>query len=177
MCEGIRCDDDQNETIVERNVIVRNGGMGTAFTSKGINHIINNFVIDPTGFFQHRGIISLEGVPVDGSIVQRNILVAARPGLKPFYMKNLLINIIGDTHPQFSETKTDFNLYWHISDAKWADKHLAEARAQSAEEHSLVGDPLFRAPEKGDFRFKSGSPATKLGIEPIDLRTVGLRKK
>ncbi|MEO5802991.1 MAG: right-handed parallel beta-helix repeat-containing protein, partial [Verrucomicrobiota bacterium] len=177
MCEGIRCDDDQDETIIERNVIVRNGGMGTAFTSKGINHIINNFVIDPTGFFQHRGIISLEAVPVNGSIIQRNILVASGPNLKPFYMKNLQIGIVGNTHPQFDETKTDNNLYWHKTDTDWADKHLAEARLQGAEEHSLIGDPLFRDPENGDFRFKSHSPSSKLGIEPIDLRNVGLRKK
>jgi hypothetical protein len=40
----------------------------------------------------------------------------------------------------------------------------------------LTGDPRFRNPDTGDFRFKSGSPAPKLGIQPIDLRKVGLRK-
>jgi hypothetical protein len=44
------------------------------------------------------------------------------------------------------------------------------------ERNSRVGDPLFRDTEKGDFRFKAGSPAVKLGIEPIDLRKAGIRK-
>ena len=57
MCEGIRCDDDQNETIIERNVILRNGGMGTGIAIKGVNHVLNNFIVDSTGFFQPRGLI------------------------------------------------------------------------------------------------------------------------
>jgi hypothetical protein len=44
------------------------------------------------------------------------------------------------------------------------------------EQHSLVGDPRFRDPDRGDLRFKPGSPATKLGIQPLDLRRVGLRR-
>ncbi len=172
MGEGIRCDDDQHETTIERNVILRNGGMGSGIAVKGKNHILNNFVVDPVGFFQPRGIISLEGIPVDGSMIQRNILFVMKPGLRPFYLKNL----VGAPDPHFSETKTDYNLYWHVSDPKWADKHFSVARAEGAEANSLVGDPLFRNPEAGDFRFNSGSPAARLGIQPLDLRKAGLRK-
>ncbi|MEO6182441.1 MAG: right-handed parallel beta-helix repeat-containing protein [Verrucomicrobiota bacterium] len=171
MCEGIRCDDDQHETTIERNVILRNGGMGTGIAIKGKNHIINNFVVDPVGSFQPRGIISLEGIPVQGSVIQRNVLFVKDPRLRPFYLKNL----IGTPDPHFSETQTDFNLYWHVSNPIWADQHLETSRAEGAEKHSLVADPLFRDPDEGDFRFKSGSPAAKLGIQPLDLRKVGLR--
>ena len=171
MCEGIRCDDDQNDTIIERNVIVRNGGMGVGIASKGINHIANNFVIDPTPFFQHRGMISLEGAPVDGSIIQRNILVAQKPGLRPFALKNVSTT----PDPHYRETKMDYNLHWNPIDAKWAEAHFTAARAEGVEQNSVFGDPLFRDPERGDFRFKPGSAAPKLGIQPIDLRKVGLR--
>ena len=146
--------------------------MGTGIAIKGVNHVLNNFIVDSTGFFQPRGLISLEGMPVAGSMIQRNILVATKPGLRPFYLKNLT----GPPDPRFGETKTDFNLYWHSSDPKWADAHLAAARAEGMEQNSRVGDPRFRNPEQGDFRFKTGSPAPQLGIEPIDLRRVGLRK-
>jgi hypothetical protein len=105
-------------------------------------------------------------------MIQRNILVATKPGLRPFALKNVSFTI----DPHFRETKTDFNLYWHTSDTNWAEAHLAAARAEAVEQKSLVGDPLFRDPGKGDFRFKAGSPAKKLGIEPIDLRKVGLRE-
>ena len=43
--------------------------------------------------------------------------------------------------------------------------------------HSVVEDPLFVAPEKDDYSLKPGSPALKLGFEPIDLCQVGLRGK
>ena len=81
MCEGIRCDDDQHETLIERNVILRNGGMGTGIAIKGVNDVLNNFIVDSTGFFQPRGLIALEGLPVAGSMIQRNILFRqqARP--------------------------------------------------------------------------------------------------
>ena len=172
MCEAIRCDDDQHETTIERNVVLRNGGMGTGIAIKGKNFIINNFVMDPVGCFQPRGIFSIEGIPVDGAVIQRNVQFVKDARARPFYLKNL----VGAPDPHFSETKTDFNLYWHVSDPKWADKHLATARAEGAETHSLVADPTFRNPDAGDFRFKSGSPASTLGIQPIDLRKVGLRK-
>ena len=39
----------------------------------------------------------------------------------------------------------------------------------------LYADPKFDqdAMKKGLFQFEEGSPATKLGIKPIDLREVG----
>lgn len=171
MCEGIRCDDDQFGTLIERNVILRNGGLGTGLCIKGWNTLLNNFVVDTEGNYLIRAIISLEGIPMQGAVIERNIELASEPGIRPFFLKNLF----GSPDPRYSETKTDFNLFWHTKDPHWADAHLAEARKEGAELHSLVGDPLFRDPDKGDFRFKPGSPAPKLGIEPIDLRKVGLR--
>jgi len=172
MCEGIRCDDDQHETLIERNVILRTGGMGTGIAIKGVNHVLNNFIVDSTGAFAPRGLIALEGIPVTGARIQRNILFASNSSLPPFFLKNLT----GPPDPRLSETRTDFNLYWNSTDPKWADPHLSTARAEGMEQHSRVGDPRFRNPERGDFRFQTGSPAPQLGIEPIDLRRVGLRK-
>jgi hypothetical protein len=171
MCEGIRCDDDQYGTVIERNVILRNGGIGTGICIKGWNNIINNFIVDTDADFLIRGQISLEGIPMKGAVIERNIEFASELGLKPFFQKNL----VGEVDPGFGEIRTDYNLFWHTKDAKWADAHLAEARKEGAELHSQAADPLFRDPDKGDFRFKPGSPAPGLGIEPIDLRKVGLR--
>jgi hypothetical protein len=171
MCEGIRCDDDQNGTIIERNVILRNGGIGTGLCMKGWNNLINNFIVDTDGDFLIRGLISVEAVPVTGSVIERNVEYASKPGLKPFFMKSLF----GPIDPHYSDMNVDYNLFWHTKDPHWADAHLAEARSDGGEQHSEVGDPLFCDPDNGDFRFRPGSPAPKLGIQPIDLRKVGLR--
>lgn len=49
-------------------------------------------------------------------------------------------------------------------------------RAVGKEKASLVGDPLFIDPENGNFGFKEGSPALKLGIERLDVSKMGLKK-
>ena len=54
-------------------------------------------------------------------------------------------------------------------------KSLAEWQRGGQDEHSLEADPLFEAPEKGDFRLKNGSPALKQGFQPIDTTSVGVR--
>ncbi len=172
MCEAIRCDDDQNETLIERNIILRTGGMGTGIAIKGVNDVLNNFIIDAVSTFLPRGIISLEGVPVEGSKIQRNIVSLSKTGINPFYAKN----VIAPPDPKIGDTRTDFNLYWNSADGKWADAHLSKARAEGVEKNSLTGDPMFVDPQKGDCRFRPGSPAAKLGIQPVDLRRVGLRR-
>jgi hypothetical protein len=173
MCEAIRCDDDQHDTVIERNLILRTGGMGTGIAIKGRNQVLNNFIVDATGAFLPRGLIALEGVPVDGAVVRRNILVGTRPVPAPFYFKNVL-GVPPD--PKISEIDCDENLFWHAGDPAWAAAHLAAARAAGREGRSRFGDPLFLAPDAGDFRFAPGSPAAALGIAPLDLRGAGLRR-
>jgi hypothetical protein len=40
---------------------------------------------------------------------------------------------------------------------------------------TIIGDPLFLDLERGDYRFAPDSPAHKLGIEPLDIRSAGPR--
>jgi hypothetical protein len=42
---------------------------------------------------------------------------------------------------------------------------------------TVVGDPLFVDWEKGDYRYRPGSPALKLGLEPVDVSKVGREKE
>jgi hypothetical protein len=37
----------------------------------------------------------------------------------------------------------------------------------------VIADPLFVAPDKGDFRLKPGSPASQIGFQPIDISGAG----
>jgi hypothetical protein len=50
-------------------------------------------------------------------------------------------------------------------------------RSKGYDVHSVFVDPLFVAPQKGDFRLRRGSPAIALGFHPLDLRQAGVRKQ
>ena len=74
-----------------------------------------------------------------------------------------------------SNYKLDNNIYWNTdgSPVKLDNLDLTGWQAKGQDTHSLVADPGFIAPEKGDFRLKPGSPAVKIGFQPIDMKGVG----
>ncbi len=69
----------------------------------------------------------------------------------------------------------DNNLYWNAAGQPldFAGMTLAEWQKRGHDLHSLVADPLFIAPEKGDFSLKRGSPALTLGFQPFDTSRAG----
>ena len=68
----------------------------------------------------------------------------------------------------FEQWKEKTTEYWRNT-IKREDKGL--------DADSIVADPMFVDPQKGDFRLKPESPAFKLGFRPIDLSTVGVRPR
>ena len=74
MGEGLRCDDDQHKTLLESNIIHRNGGLSVGIAVKGTNDMINNIIADLESGKWKLGYISLQNTPATGSIIQRNIL-------------------------------------------------------------------------------------------------------
>lgn len=67
------------------------------------------------------------------------------------------------------------NVYWSTSgEAQFAGRAFAEWQAEGNDKGSLVADPLFNNPVAGDFSLKAGSPALKVGFQPIDLSRTGL---
>ena len=75
----------------------------------------------------------------------------------------------------------DWNVYFDArpgakpGDMQFDRGSFAAWQGRSHDAHSRIADPLFIAPANYDFGFWAGSPAVKLGFEPIDLRTVGAR--
>ncbi len=69
----------------------------------------------------------------------------------------------------------DNNLYWNASGqpVDFAGMSLADWQAKGQDVHSQVADPLFVAPEKGNFTLKNGSPARALGFRPFDPAQAG----
>lgn len=77
---------------------------------------------------------------------------------------------------------TERNVYFDARPGASADSlklgsvALAEWRRRGHDTNSLFADPLFVAPEQGDFRLQPGSPALKAGFQPIDTSNVGVRR-
>ncbi|MEA3209730.1 MAG: hypothetical protein QOE70_2787 [Chthoniobacter sp.] len=68
------------------------------------------------------------------------------------------------------------NVYWkpdgNIPD--FAGKSWADWQFMGRDNTSVVADPLFVAPEKGDWTLRPESPALKLGFAPFDWRKAGV---
>jgi hypothetical protein len=56
------------------------------------------------------------------------------------------------------------------------DADRAKFAAKGCDANSLVGDPMFVDPAKGDFRVKDGSPAILLGFRNFPMDRFGVRK-
>lgn len=73
----------------------------------------------------------------------------------------------------------DYNLYFDVSGnpIKFCSFTFDDWNKKGLDTHSLIADPLFVDPQKGDFSLKPESPMFQLGWRPIDLSQVGPRKK
>jgi hypothetical protein len=85
----------------------------------------------------------------------------------------------GGTRKAASTFEMDWNLYFNPGlkreQVKFGGVPLDAWRKRGKDVHSLYADPQFVDPAKGDFRLKPGSPAFRLGFEPIDVSGVGPR--
>jgi hypothetical protein len=67
------------------------------------------------------------------------------------------------------------NLYWKTSGQPDFDGlSLAQRQAKGWDLGSIVADPMFVDPDKGDFRLKPGSPAAQIGFRPFDYSRAGV---
>ena len=170
----IRCDDDQHGTLMERNLCTRTGGHGEGFISKGDNDIINNVIADLRPVRRHRGYIVFPYGDLQGATVAHNILYSRRKGQILYHEGG---SRRGGGPPRLRDTTTDRNLYCCTSDPAWAAKHFEAQRPHGVDAHSLAADPKFIDLDGDDFRFRPGSPAPGLGIEPLDASQAGLEER
>lgn len=172
--EGIRCDDDQYETTIERNILWRLAGLSTYVTIKGRNDVIGNIFAEPLTR-QRRGMLSLElikGAKIDGSRIERNIFYVTRKDAKILFQGR---NYYG-TSTYLRDADADRNVYWNTADHNWGKQYLAEEQKHGSEMNSIVSNPLFVDPANGNFNLEPDSPALKLGFKPIDMSVIGLPK-
>ncbi|MCH6255601.1 alpha-L-fucosidase [Puniceicoccaceae bacterium K14] len=170
---AIRCDDDQHEVLIYGNVLYNNYGFSAGIASKGINDIINNFIVAPLTSPKW-GYVSFEWTRVTGSEVRNNIIMSHPSGGNAYGERP--IERTEDGHPLVTDTEMNSNLYWNPNNSKWMDAHFEKMRAIGKEQSSRFCDPLFVDPAKGDFRFRPDSPALALGIEELDVSKMGIQK-
>jgi hypothetical protein len=183
----------QHGTLIRNNLIqdvepFTYGGWGLYTDAGSTDIVLENNVVYYTksgGFHQNYG---------RNNVVRNNLFAFGR--------ENQLMRTLEETHVSFFFTNNivyfdsgnllggnwkndhfvmNWNLYFDArpnfkpDELKFEGASLAEWHRRGHEEHSLIADPEFVAPEKNDFRLKPTSPAFKLGFKPIDLSTVGVR--
>jgi parallel beta-helix repeat protein len=162
------------------------GGWGI-YTDEGSTGILieNNVVYRTTtgGFHQHYG---------KENTVRNNVFAFAKVGqlqrtrMEPHLSFTFDHNIVYWTegpllHGNWTDDKykLDYNVYWNAAGkpVDFAGKPLADWQKAGQDAHSVIADPQFADPEKGDFALRPASPALKVGFKPIDLGGVGVRTK
>ncbi|MHC4741632.1 MAG: right-handed parallel beta-helix repeat-containing protein [Planctomycetota bacterium] len=176
MQAAIRTDGGQRDTLVAGNLIYKcvSQGIKLKLNNRAENNIIAD-VIEPL----HKGrtvspvYLALREGPMTGATIKRNILY--HPGEQArFYDQGTTSR--GRKPALSKDADTDFNIYYCAGDPELGQETLNRQQRDGVDAHSQAVDPLFVDPANGDFRLKPKSPALKMGIEPIDLAEIGLRK-
>jgi hypothetical protein len=119
--------------------------------------------------------------PSTGATLKRNILYSTTDVCiflsEPKEGKGLVgEDSRGRVPARIRDVDSDFNIFYSKADNTIAEKRLAKSQSDGVDKNSKATDPMFVDPENGDFRFKADSPALKMGIMPIDISKIGLRK-
>ena len=163
MAWGIYFDAGSSEMLVENNIVYHTLTGGIMSTCATGNVVRNNvFALSAWQAAWRWSLPNKNPRP----LFERNI----------FYLTQGDLFHLDDGQNDFNP-KWDHNLYWR-TDAEplmfYADE-LAEWQAKGMDRHGLVADPQFVDPARGDFSLKPGSPALKLGFQPIDTGRIGLQ--
>jgi hypothetical protein len=182
----------QPGTVVQNNLIhdvtcARYGAMGL-YADEGSSQIVfqNNIVYrcQVCAFAQHFG---------RNNIVRNNIFAFAKDSQfnrvreDEFHAFDFVNNIVyydagilvGGALGNY-KYKCDRNVYFDArpnSKPNIEGMPLEQWQARGQDRNSIVADPRFVDVQHDDFRLRPDSPAFKLGFKPIDLSTVGPRKR
>jgi hypothetical protein len=162
---GIYLDEGGHDILVEKNLVYccQNGGF-FAHHNRNVTANNNIFALNPAAQIERGGIGGFE------LNCRRNII---------YFGSGKAVGSYGSQHTGRDVCKFDDNLYWNTAEepVMFGDLNLTGWRRLGQDQGSLQEDPLFEAPNKGDFRLRPGSPASKIRFEPWDLSQVGVRGK
>jgi parallel beta-helix repeat protein len=172
---GIYLDSFAGGYTVSHNITYRNSWGGMMFQGGRHNRAFNNILVD--GY--HQVAINNFARNSKGLSFERNIVhYSGRANL--FYLGDVSTRILhSDRNLFWHADRTDLNLMWpgRWEHGDWTEPDFAQWQKAGFDRHSLVADPRFVDPGADDFRLRPGSPAFRLGFEPIDVRQIGLLRK
>ena len=180
VASGIRCDNDQYETIIDGNALYKIRSAQTGISTTEANHIVRNIIVELIPSRRPitkpnivHGYISIPNPtwPIEGARIKHNIVWSPRADYWPIVEHRSLATGAGE---RLKETDTDYNLYYCPADPQWGQRHIDEQKRFGAELHSLSADPKFVDVEHGDLRLRPDSPARALDFQEWDISSAGL---
>jgi parallel beta-helix repeat protein len=161
---GIYLDEGSSGIVVENNIVYHTstGGFGMNF---GKGNTIRNNVFAFGERSQIEPVANMAKAPGSSYLLERNI----------FLLKKGQNVLRGNWQPKpADELLIRGNLYWNDGgEVLFGARTFSEWQAVGLDKGSIVADPLFTDAETGNFTLKAGSPALKMGFEPIDVSGVG----
>lgn len=179
MSHIIRMDGMQYWTRIEKNVVQRCSG-GICLRTQC--DAINNFLIDliyPLDSFSARRRHS-PWVAITGAQVPHPKRKIRRIERNVYYQSDYIDEFVSfrstqDYEGNWEDIVIDSNLFHSPLEGPTLARRFDDFRqARGWENRGRCSDPCFLDVNRGDFRFRPESPLPRMGIEPIDLREVGL---
>ena len=159
---GIYLDEGSTDIVVENNVVFRtkSGGFHQHY---GRENIIRNNIF---AFAKETQIVRSREEDHRSFTLERNII---------YWNEGVLLG----SNWKNGNFLLDRNLYWNAGGepVTFPGKSLDEWQASGQDVHSIIADPKFVDPGKGNFTLGPDSPAMALGFQPIDMSNVGPRPR
>ncbi len=162
---GLYFDQGGSDIIASHNICYRCNGQGIHHHFGRGNYVVNNILA-------FGGKSQIERGKDEAHVsyrFERNIVYWKDEA--PFLSNNLTV-----CEPIAKGIRLDYNIYYN------ADGHPIRFRHDTLQQwqdrtgndrHSFIADPMFVDPDNGDFTLKPGSPAGKIGFQPIDTTSMG----
>jgi len=165
--------DDQASNYLQTNNLLIGGGIKVQWTR--YNTYVNNIIVGG-------GVMDVHG-PWDNShhVIKNNIVSAGSDGVT---ISSFLIDNLSSGIKNKIET-WDYNLYYAGGQdpkiSNWNQRTAfpftwSQWKSAGLDAHSVVADPMFVDPSKGDYTVKDGSPALTLGFKNFPMTGFGVVK-
>lgn len=160
---GIYPDEGSHDLLIQKNLVYRcQDGALFAHHNRNITAENNIFAFNRAAQIERGGIGGFE------LIGRRNLI---------YYTEGMAVGNYGSRNTGPDVCAFDRNLYWNASGKPvlFGNKSFSEWQAAGQDKNSLIADPLFVDPARGNFTLRPGSPAVQIGFEPWDWSAVGPR--